>query len=278
MSQLVNPEVLGKGNVIINTSSSKQMYSFSRADRFGQNKRQLDVCYYNLPSYLDTKHGTSIGYGTKLDLGKKQAGRTDSIYDVPREFDLRRRNSPQYSFGLGRELCKLPKARNEKQYPGPGNYNPTKPFGSDGTKFSIFSRRKLAGVDNSQPGPGSYGYLQINSNGRYALSGYENTLGAQFSLDQSKRFRYSYDNNPGPGAYQSQALINGKGIVYDSRMRNNLGKSMSSRYKIAGSDSQTPGPGSYDFFSDFEGFNRRKFNDKKKEEKKGETNNNSTTK
>ena len=48
-------------------------------------------------------------------------------------------------------------------------------------------------------------------------------------------------------------MIKGNGIVYNSRYNSNLGKSMSWRNNEL-SKSDTPGPGAYNFFSDFEGF------------------------
>ena len=256
---LIPPEVMGKGNVIINTSSSKQMYSFPKAERFGQRKQGYDCFYYNLPSMM-SKRGTSIGYGTKVDLGKKQSGRSDQMYNIPREFDLNRSGSPKYSFGLSRDICYLPgQAKPNKSNPGPGNYSPNKPFGSDACKFSIFGRRSTDNNKTNFPGPGSYSYLQINENGRYPVSSFENSPRPGFGSAQ-RNFGGAYNKYPGPGSYKSQAFINGNGIVYNSNYRSNLGKSMGAKLNsgFGGSSSRTPGPGSYDFFSDFEGFNRRK--------------------
>jgi len=42
-------------------------------------------------------------------------GKTDSYYDKPREFDLKRKNSPQYSLGKGRYLCIIPQFKIKKE-------------------------------------------------------------------------------------------------------------------------------------------------------------------
>ena len=52
-----------------------------------------------------------------MDIPKKSSllrsfdGRSHSIYNVPREFDLVSKNNgtPKYTFGLSRETCKVPK-------------------------------------------------------------------------------------------------------------------------------------------------------------------------
>ena len=256
--ELIPQEVLTKGNVIINTSPSKQMYSFPRAERFPNRKKGFDCFGYNIPSMMD-KRGTSIGYGSKVDFTKKKSGRSEQIYNIPREFDLSRSGSPKYTFGLGRENCYLPGTK-IKNNPGPGNYSTTKPFGSDACKFSLFSRRNNDNSKSNYPGPGSYGYIALKENGRYPVSSIENPPRIGFGIEQRK-FGGPNNKYPGPGAYRSQAFINGSGIIYNSNYRSNLGKSMGIKLGSFGGTTSTrnyPGPGSYNFFSDFEGFSKGK--------------------
>ena len=39
--------------------------------------------------------------------------KTHSFYDIPREFGLKRRNNPHFSFGKGRDICKKPELKIE---------------------------------------------------------------------------------------------------------------------------------------------------------------------
>ena len=86
---------------------------------------------------------------------------------------------------------------------------------------------------------------------------------------QAKRFIYNYNKNPGPGAYKEESLIKGNGIVYNSKFSNNLGKTMGMRFSKIGEKLITPGPGAYNFFSDFEGFGKYRFRKLKKSSSAG---------
>ncbi|MCQ2817670.1 MAG: hypothetical protein MJ252_10435 [archaeon] len=257
----LNHEVLNKGKVTINTSSSKQMYSFSRAERFKYNDRRPIVEFYNLPSYIGKK-GTSIGYGCKTDFTKSVRGRNQAIYNVPRDFDLNSSSiSPKYTFGASRETCKVPvdHSRNSPNSPSPCSYNPYKPLGYDAQKNSLYSRRYMGNkAAANSPGPGAYSYMNINPNGRYAQAGFNNVSTSRFGNDHSQRSGQKFSSYPGPGSYETKTRIDGKGSVYDSSHISCPGKSMGMKLSLAGSNIVTPGPGSYNFFSDFEGFQKGK--------------------
>ena len=138
-----NPEVLTKVNVNINSSSSKQMYTIPKAERFKYSKVGVDSIY-NLPSVME-KRSAGLGYGQKNDFTKGgMRGKTDSIYNIPREFDLNRRygNSPKYTFGTGRENMIIPSTK-IPNYPSPNQYNPYKVFGADSLKYSMRGRYDL---------------------------------------------------------------------------------------------------------------------------------------
>ena len=94
--------------------------------------------------------------------------------------------------------------------------------------------------------------MNINLEGKYPSSMLSNSIQNKFSKEA--RFLNLKDNgNPAPNAYKLESMIKGNGIVYNSRYSSNLGKSMSWRNNEL-SKSDTPGPGAYNFFSDFEGF------------------------
>ena len=262
-----NPQLLTKRKVIINTSTSKQMYKFGKEKRFQNYAKPYDAFFYNLPSVRDN-FTTSLGKGKKYDFFKNVLrGKTHRYYDIPREFDLSRKNTPQYSFGKGRDICKKPELKIETCTPGVGSYNLRKNLGEDALKFSIFGRewthRKISPSNAFiTPGPGQYEEsLKTNTSGNYISCLYGNTWKIKF--DGPKRFKYDIVKTPGPGTYQMKTMFNKTGFHYTSRYHSMLAKTMGERPKnfyAPIKKNATPGPGSYDVFSDFNGYsdNHRK--------------------
>ena len=250
---LFNPELLTKRSVIINTSTSKAMYGFSKAARFHNVSKDNSTFFYNLPSVASNR-STFIGYGQKTNFVPSTSGRSQNMYNIPREFDLNSANngSPKYTFGLGREVCRVPKARDDKSTPGPSSYNPYKKFGENGLHFSMSFRYGGMGRNYNNPGPGSYKFQQINKEGKYGSSTLRNSTMSRFPLAQ--RFRYSNNLNPGPGAYKDENMGKENGFVYNSKYTTSLGRTMGKRLATIGEKFITPGPGAYKYFSDFEGF------------------------
>ena len=257
----LDPQLITKRRVGINTSTSKQMYKFSKAIRFPSHKKPYDAFYYNLPSVKD-RFTTTFGYGTKYDFAKNVLkGKTDSYYDIPREFDIKRKNSPQYSFGRGRDLCIMPQFKIDKNTPGVGSYELRKDFGKDALKFSIFGRewdhRKKSPMNAFiTPGPGYYEeVLKTNEKGRYSSSIYENTRQIKFIYPE--RYKTVKNNNPPPWAYNLGTMFNRTGMQFTSKFNSTIAKTMSNRPKnfyLPDKTSSYPGPGAYDSFSDFNGY------------------------
>ena len=257
----LDPQLITKRRVGINTSTSKQMYKFSKAIRFPSHKKPYDAFYYNLPSVKD-RFTTTFGYGTKYDFAKNVLkGKTDSYYDIPREFDIKRKNSPQYSFGRGRDLCIMPQFKIDKNTPGVGSYELRKDFGKDALKFSIFGRewdhRKKSPMNAFiTPGPGYYEeVLKTNEKGRYSSSIYENTRQIKFIYPE--RYKTVKNNNPPPWAYNLGTMFNRTGMQFTSKFNSTIAKTMSNRPKnfyLPDKTSSYPGPGTYDSFSDFNGY------------------------
>ena len=256
-----NPQLLTKRKVIINTSTSKQMYKFGKEKRFQNYAKPYDAFFYDLPSVRET-FTTSLGKGKKYDFFKNVLrGKTHRYYDIPREFDLSRKNTPQYSFGKGRDICKKPELKIDTGTPGVGSYNLRKNLGEDALKFSIFGRewahRKISPSNAFiTPGPGQYEEsLKTNSSGNYISSLYGNTWKIRFAGPQ--RFKHPIINTPGPGTYQMKTMFNKTGFHYTSRYHSMLAKTMGERPKnfyAPIKKNATPGPGSYDVFSDFCGY------------------------
>ena len=252
---LINPELITKCHVIINSSTSKARYQFGKAQRFHPMKRDNSSFFYNLPS-VSNNRSTSIGYGSKTNFVPSTNGRSLNIYNVPREFDLNAKNngSPKYTFGYGRDVCRVPKTKDEKMTPGPSSYSPYKKFGENGLHYSMSFRYNHPNPNFNNPGPGSYKYQQLNKEGKYGTSVLRNSPLSKFP--KAERFKYNYNKNPGPGSYKDENLMKGNGVVYNSKFTTNLGKTMGMRLSKIGEKLITPGPGAYDFFSDFEGFGR----------------------
>ncbi len=257
----LDPQLLSKRKVGINTSTSKQMYKFSKAIRFHSFKKPYDAFYYNLPSVKD-RFTTTFGYGKKYDFYKNVLrGKTDSMYDIPREFDLKRKNTPQYSFGKGRDLCIMPEFKIDKDTPGVGSYELRKKFGKDALKFSIFGRewdhRKISPMNAFiTPGPGHYEeVLKTNDKGKYSSSVFENTRQVKFI--GPKRDIPIKSNSPPSTAYNLGTMFNKTGLQFTSKFNSTIAKTISNRPKefyLPNKKSPFPGPGSYNSFSEFNGY------------------------
>lgn len=256
-----DPQLLSKRKVGINNSTSKQMYQFGKERRFRSFAKEYDAFFYNLPS-VRGRFATSFGYGIKSDFTRDvMKNKSHSYYDVPREFDLHRRNTPQYSFGFGREICKKPEYKVEKATPGVGSYNLRKNLGEDALKFSIFGRewdhRRISPMNSLiTPGPGHYEEtLKTNEKGNYVTSLYTNTWKIRFA--GPKRFNEKYSKNPPPGAYELGTMFNTTGLQFSSKFNSTMAKTMSHRPKefyAPYTKTTLPGPGTYNCFSDFNGY------------------------
>ena len=277
-NSLINPEVLKKVDVNINSSTSKQMYTFGKNRRFRDLKPSNETFFYNLPKLQSTR-SAAFGFGNRSDFTSSLLkGKAQVYYNLPSDFNTRLHRSPQYSMGKGREECKRPTNNIDKNDPGPGAYNIGKPLGYNSLKFSIFGRDWSNKDENKHkrnyPAPNHYNQkLVINGNGRYPTSTFSNTHGLTFS--SAERFKSKFNKNPGPGSYESKIVFNGTGFYFDTKYQSNVAKTMHNRppqFYRKEKDSGVPGPGSYDFFSDFEGFQRFKttynFNRKSKVGKK----------
>lgn len=254
----MDPQLITKEQVGINTSVSKMMYSFGKANRFGSWSRKETDAFYNLPSTLD-KRAASLGRGNKSDFTIESRKKAQAIYNIPREFDLHRKNSPQYSFALGRNECKNFNFIKKDSNPGPNIYNPYKSFGKDAAKYSMLGRDwpNKNEASSRAPGPGQYAFPAINNKGKYPVTSLNNTQ--QNSFQKAPRFNYQYSRTPGPTEYNLNTLFNKTGKHYVSKYESSVAKTMASKIDFGSNYVQNtcPGPGQYDFFSDFEGFKRR---------------------
>ena len=263
-SSLYNPELLSKRNVIINTSTSKAMYSFSTAKRFKPTLKDDSQFFYNISRDMG-KRATSIGYGTKISFSKQNQSPGPGAYKYIKLNTKGRYarsdfpNSPQSKFG---SAVRFKTEKIISDTPGPNSYQLESMIKGNGVVYnSRYSSNlgksmglKLGQIGQSivTPGPGSYDYMKINLKGKYPSSLLSNSVISSFGSEQ--RFRKAQGNaNPAPNAYRLEDMIKGNGIVYNSKHNSNLGKTIGMRFNTS-SNFVTPGPGAYEFFSDFEGF------------------------
>ena len=254
---LNNEDLIYKSKVIINDSTSKAMYSFPLSKRFTTLVKDNSSFFYNIPSTL-SKRAASIGYGKKSNILLSRKGKSDNIYNLPMSFNINEPNgTPKYTFGFGRDICRKPKCLDSTKTPGPSNYFPYKKFGENSQHFSMSFRYKYKRDPDNFPGPGTYEFPEFNKKGIYSSSTLRNSQSNKFS--KMKRFYYYDFNYPGPGAYDNENLIKGNGIVYNSKFVNNKGKTFGQKLNWIKDPLVTPGPGSYEYFSEFQGFDRKNF-------------------
>ena len=150
-SSLYNPELLSKRNVIINTSTSKAMYSFSTAKRFKPTLKDDSQFFYNISRDMG-KRATSIGYGTKISFSKQNQSPGPGAY----------------------KYIKL----NTK-----GRYARSDFPNSPQSKFGSAVRFKTEKIISDTPGPNSYQLeSMIKGNGVVYNSRYSSNLGKSMGL------------------------------------------------------------------------------------------------
>lgn len=182
----------------INKSTSKQMYSFPKADRFENlaKSSSSSTFYYNLPS-VKSNRATSLGRGDKYDFTRDHKGKNATFYNLPSDFDRKHLHAPAFTFGVSRHYYdKVYYETNkmfDKNVPGPGKYNYLKPFGNEALKYSIHGGKiegKQAHGSYKGPGPGQYPSITLKPDGKYPVSNFRNTTGIVWGLSKEKRFNY----------------------------------------------------------------------------------------
>ena len=254
-----------------NTSTAKQMYTFSKAARFPPDKTfGHSQEFYDLPSTLSKRY-TKMGYGNKSDFTLTDKNYKAELYDKGSDFNPQKPYGPKYSFPNGREKygkVYLDSVKLfDKDVPGPGKYNYLKPFGSNAPKYTFRGRNEGAEKKKNENAKDDKGDnenkeqndknekpyitnnpLQINVQGKYPLSSVRNVNSMRMGNDKTKRSDYIINKNPGPADYTIKPLL---GRIFESPYRSSEGVSILSRYKVIDSRSNYPGPGSYRLPSDF---------------------------
>ena len=179
----------------INRSTSKQMFSFPKAQRFPPLKRTgYSDNFYSLPP-LKHPRSASFGYGKKYDFTEPSKGNQPAFYNGKRDYDPDNLQGPSYTFGISRDkYAKVYYQENKTidyAVPGAGKYLP-KIQGTESPKFTMgvrYSNQSPRKAD--APGPGAYpSVLQISPNGSYPSSKYRNVNALSFGSPNSHRFNY----------------------------------------------------------------------------------------
>jgi len=182
-------------NHLENSSPTKYMYSFSKAERFPKLKRSgKSDKFYSLPS-VKMNRTSSFGYGTKYDFTKSKNLKTEFV-SIKRDFDVGNLRGLKFSFGIGRDAYRkafCPGYKNiDRSIPGPGKYKIMKELGSDAPKYTmrpLVGGRGMSHKNIFAPGPGAYQpIVKINDKGRYPLSTISNIKVSDFGISNSNRF------------------------------------------------------------------------------------------
>ena len=252
-----NIDVHERVDSILNTSTTKQAYSFGKANRFNNNKKiDFSFHFYDIPS-TQSKRYTSLGYGKKGEYDKNIGCGSNQLYAAPSYFDPKKNNSPAYSFGREIRTKKIKDLSPGPKYLPPINLVkgiPSTIFGKEGLNASKILRKNY-----SLLGPGSY----FNEKNHELSVSFTSNLPNSVNLiiGREKRFRKLFkDTTPGPGRYNIPSLINETGIINNSKFMSSPARSFigMKNIRLVKNKDFTPGPGHYNFFSIFEGFSKDK--------------------
>ena len=127
-------------NHLENSSPTKFMYSFGKADRFMKIDRTGKTdAIYTMPSVRMVRKA-GIGYGLKADVTKSYFTPTEFI-SIKRYYDDDFRPGLKYSFGLARDKFTaqvIPGYKNlDKMIPGPAKYDIIKKTGGESPKYTF---------------------------------------------------------------------------------------------------------------------------------------------
>lgn len=248
-------------------SKSKQLYSFSKSERFKKlilkNKCEK---YYDPPSTKSTR-STSFGYGSRTRFDKRDKSPCPGRYELQSDFDSATKKGKVYTFGTCREAYKKVyiKAHPVKDLdiPGPGTYDVRASPGKEAKKYTMRPRTAGNRDGTKTPGPGTYNMIQgTSAKGNQFLSNFSSSRASVFNPRRSSRFleiAKEIRGKPGPGQYPIANTISQKGDYFNSKFK-------SSQCRVFGSEKRefqlkirpgTPGPGSYGTVSNFHSSPRR---------------------
>ena len=247
-----------------NHSPTKQLYSFSHAERFGSSKLKYNCMaeFYSVKeSIFKTNRTCSLGKGNRFDFSKNGRDSPPANSYFPKNTNIENNKLKGYSFGLSRESCPqfsiVPFLKSEAQKPGPGAYTPALPKSQKTASFHI--RSVIPRSTNLDVGPGKYNVpssIQVN----------KPIMNSKFRSTKSTKFAPLKENKNGKEKEnQNSTLRNSVKIICDkSHQINKFGVYFNSKYKnsmcryfgkfernLVDKSDDFPGPGSYKQVSEF---------------------------
>ena len=253
-------------NHLLNHSHAKQMYTFGHGERFPKISRNgYSDSIYNLPSQK-IKRYAGMGYGSRSDFTAAHRHDNPNFYAVKREFDLDNLHGPFFSI-----TGKNNYVQTDKNKPGPGMYNFTKPFGWGAPSFSLKGRDgpSVFKIKKDGPGPGAYRPFTMSNNGRYANSKIKNIHVFDFGHGKGHVDLNAKSYTPGPN-YNLPSLTGGH--YFNSKYKNIRNITFGGRTTFVDSRRDYPGPGSYTPFSEFGFLTEQNWMKKKKKKNKKKKN------
>lgn len=258
----------------LNTSPSKQLFSFAKSKRFIDPSSKINQnVAYDLPS-TKSRRSASFGYGKRYNFGRNNGSPPPTSYNSHSQFK-KTPNTKAYSFGIAREAYSKVYLKGHKgpemsrDIPGPGSYNSEmwNSVGKTGKSYTLRPRTGNVGIrvgSKGIPGPGSYEFKNsISSKGTQFLSKFKSSGATTFNPPTSKRFKdINKKGQPGPAEYQAKFTISNTGGQFLSKIPTPAGRTFyhfnRDTLKIPTSARNTPGPGYYRLPSDFGYYESRK--------------------
>ncbi|KAL4454301.1 hypothetical protein ABPG74_012258 [Tetrahymena malaccensis] len=243
----------------INSSHSKQQFSFPKQERFLNNKKSYcQSAAYELGSQLN-KRSTGLGFGYKSDFTKGDLDKPGpDRYSVISIFEVENSKKKGFTFSLGREKIKFRQILPSKITPGPGQYEVDDSKKSRKYLYSMGQRTVYPfsiSTSKSVPGPDAYDIEGMNKTGSYFVSKYSGSKASVFAPPTSTRFSYMNRNKyiPGPGAYSYETFTQ-IGKYHNSKLRSVAGGKFSQEGRsnyVCKDAILSPGPGAYRVLSEF---------------------------
>lgn len=158
---------------MVNNSTSKQQFAFSKASRFPTEKKWTNAFGYEIPGYLGKTKPVGAGFGIREDrfgyeeIKKHQRGLGGiETPETVGALSTKMRTS-SYSFGVSRSAMKKLHVdeilkKKDENLPGPERYPKKDTFGLAAGSTMYSMRKKLGHFDmelnrqKKRPGPGSY--------------------------------------------------------------------------------------------------------------------------
>lgn len=120
----MSKDFLNTHNFPLNRSISKQLYSFSKANRFESTREPpCHKAFYDIKKGAFSNRSTSFGYGNKLDLTNREPVPPVGKYELNSQFVYNRDKHRGYSFSKDSKQDTLVNPEKSAALPGPGAYS-----------------------------------------------------------------------------------------------------------------------------------------------------------